>query len=185
MKSLTAAILAAAALLPAVANAQIKMLPTETVSASATIEAIEKSTRAVTLRGADGTRTTVTAPPEVKRFDELKVGDVITAKYMESISLRKKMPGEKDTVSAGAAVAPTGGARPGATASSQRTITATITAIDPAVPSISLSGPNNWKYTGKVADKAALAQVKVGDRLDITWMEAVLVSADSAKPKPK
>jgi hypothetical protein len=34
-----------------------------------------------------------------------------------------------------------------------------------------------------VADKAALAQVKVGDRLDITWTDAVVMSLDSAKTK--
>jgi hypothetical protein len=62
-------------------------------------------------------------------------------------------------------------------------ITATITAIDPNVPSITLAGPNNWTYSSRVADKAALKQVKVGDRLDITWTSAVLVSADSPKVK--
>jgi hypothetical protein len=32
-----------------------------------------------------------------------------------------------------------------------------------------------------VADKKALASVKVRDQLDITWTEAVLISADPAK----
>ena len=60
-------------------------------------------------------------------------------------------------------------------------ITATITAIDPKIPSISLSGPNNWNYSSRVADKEALKQVKVGDELDITWTEAVLLSVDAAE----
>ena len=67
---------------------------------------------------------------------------------------------------------------PGGTAATQRTITATITAIDPKMPSITFSGPNNWKYTSKVQDTAALAKVKVGDKVDIVWTEAVLVSLD-------
>ena len=73
------------------------------------------------------------------------------------------------------------GARPGGTAATQRTITATITAIDPAVPSITFSGPNNWKYTSRVEDKQALSKVKVGDRVDITWTQALLASFDDAK----
>ena len=58
----------------------------------------------------------------------------------------------------------------------QRTITATITAIDQNVPSITFSGPNNWTYSSRVEDKKALAKVKVGDKVDITWTAAVLVS---------
>jgi hypothetical protein len=75
------------------------------------------------------------------------------------------------------------GARPSATVTAQRSITATITAIDPAVPSITLSGPDKKTYTHKVADREALKQVKVGDRLDITAQAAVLVAADAPKPK--
>jgi hypothetical protein len=32
-----------------------------------------------------------------------------------------------------------------------------------------------------VADLAALAKVKVGDRVDITWTEALILSLDAAK----
>jgi len=49
------------------------------------------------------------------------------------------------------------------------------------VPSISFSGPNGWKYSSRVEDKAALAKVKVGDRMDITWTLAVLISAEAPK----
>ena len=55
------------------------------------------------------------------------------------------------------------------------TITATITAINPEVPSVTFTGPTGWKYTSKVVDKEALAKVKVGDKFDIVWTEAVLV----------
>ena len=72
-------------------------------------------------------------------------------------------------------------ADPSATATAQRSVTATITAIDPAVPSITLQGPDKKIYTEKVADKEALKQVKVGDRLDITWSAAILLSADTPK----
>jgi hypothetical protein len=73
------------------------------------------------------------------------------------------------------------GAKPGVTGASQRTITATITAIDSKIPSITFSGPNNWKYSSKVQDTKMLSQVKVGDKVDITWTEALLVSFDSPK----
>jgi len=69
----------------------------------------------------------------------------------------------------------------GATASKQRTITAEITAIDMKVPSISFKGPNGWAYSSKVEDKNALSKVKVGDKVDITWTEALLIGFDTPK----
>ena len=181
MKKLAITVLAAAIMFPALAAAQIKTLPGEAVTVTATVEAIERSTRSLTLKGEDGKLEMITVPVEVKRFDTLKVGDKITAKYYENIVLRKKAPGEPDVNTLSGGVTPGSGAKAGGTASAQRTITATITAIDPSIPSISLSGPNNWKYSSRVEDKAALAQVKVGDKLDITWTEAVLISAEAPK----
>ena len=180
---LATTVLAAAIFAPSIATAQIKTLPGESHTVTATVEAMEKSTRMLTLKAADGTLTTITVPSDVKRYDGLKVGDRITAKYYENIVLRKKAPGEKDVNTLSGGVAPSPGSRPTGTASVQRAITATITAIDPSVPSISLSGPNNWKYSSKVADKEALKTVKVGDKLDITWTEAVLLSVETPAAK--
>lgn len=183
MKRVTAAIITAIALLPALAAAQIKTLPGETVTATATITAIDTATRSVTLRAADGRVMTTVVAPEVKRFNEFKVGDVITAKYQDQVILRLMKPGEKAVNSATASVAPHDSARPSATATVQRSFTATITAIDAAAGSITVTGPDKGSYTHKVADKEALKQVKVGDRLDVTYSAAVLLSAESAKPK--
>jgi hypothetical protein len=65
--------------------------------------------------------------------------------------------------------------------SSRQHITATMAAIDPNVPSIRFTGPNGWKYSGRVQDKEALAKVKVGDKLDITWTEVLVLSIDESK----
>ncbi len=129
----------------------------------------------MTLKLADGTYETIVAPASVERFDAIKVGDVLTARYYDNIVLRVKKPGEKDVDTSNAALTKTPGAVPGATAAKQRTITATITAIDMKIPSITLVGPNNWKYSSKVEDVNALKTVKVGDKLDITWTEALLI----------
>ncbi len=181
MKQIAASVLAAVLFLPAIAAAQIKTLPGEAITVSATVEAIERSTRMLTMKGPDGKLEMVSVPADVKRFDTLKVGDKITAKYYEVITLRKKAPGEKDVNTLTGGVTPGSGAKAGGTAATQRTITATITAIDPKIPSISLEGPSNWKYSSRVADREALKQVKVGDKLDITWTEAVLISAEPPK----
>ena len=163
------------------ASAQTKTLTGEEVTVTATIEAIDAKARVLTLKGADGTYEMVQAPAEMKRFSELKVGDKITARYYDNVVIRLKKPGEAAVDLDTAAATPGSGKRPGGTAATQRTITATIVAIDPKVPSITLTGPNGWKYSSRVEDKKALSQVKVGDKLDITWTEALLISVDSAK----
>jgi hypothetical protein len=161
------------------AGAQTKTVTGETKVVTATVEAIEASSRTLTLKLKDGTYTDVTAPAAMKRFDEIKIGDTIAARYYENVVVRVKQPGEKDvdTTSAGAPVTPDG---KGGTMARQRTITATISAIDQSIPSITFTGPKGWKYSSKVRDKNALATVKVGDKVDIVWTEALLVSLDPA-----
>jgi hypothetical protein len=46
------------------------------------------------------------------------------------------------------------------------------------VPSITFTGPNGWKFSSRVDDKKALEKVKVGDKLDITWTEALILSVE-------
>jgi hypothetical protein len=183
MKVPSTTILAMSALLFAngLVGAQTKIIPGESTTESATIVALEQSTRSMTLKNQDGTFETMQVPADVKRFAELKVGDTITARYYDNIVVRLKRPGEAAVNVDSAAVTPGTGKRPGGTAASQRTITATVTAIDPNVPSITVKGPNGWIYSRKVTDTKALAQVKVGDQLDITWTDALLISVETPK----
>jgi len=163
------------------AHAQVKILPGEHQTISATVEGIETSTRMLTLRGPAGNLRTVHVPADVKRFSTIKVGDTVQATYYDNVILRVKQPGEAAVDTLEGAGTATPGQKPGATVAAQQTITATIDAIDMNVPSISFKGPRGWAYTQKVQDKKALAQVKVGDRVDITWTEAVLVTVGGAK----
>ena len=166
------------------ASAQVsKTLTGETQVVTATVEAIAPATREVTLKKPDGTYAVVTAPPEMKRFNELKVGDKVTVRYYENIVVRLKAPGEKDVDSSSGGTTRGTGDKPGATVAEQRTITATITQLDPKVPSITFTGPNGWSYSSRVEDKVALSKVKVGDKVDITWTAAALVSIDDVAAK--
>ncbi len=160
--------------------AQSRTVSSETRTETATVEAIEASTRTITLKKSDGTFVTTWAGPEIKRFEEIKIGDKVNARYYENVVVRLKQPGEPDADTKTKPMTTTYSdlLLPGGTAAKQRTITATIAAIDMKVPSISFTGPNGWKYTSKVQDKEALAKVKVGDKVDIVWTEAVLLSVE-------
>ena len=178
MRALTTCAMAAGiALASSAAMGQVtKSVMGETTVVTATVEAIEHATRQVTLKNEDGTYEVLNVPASVKRFDGLKVGDKVKARYYENIVLRLKDPAEKDVDTSTAGVTPSGGVKPTGTVAAQRTITAKITAIDNTVPSITFTGPNGWKYSTHVQDKKMLAKVKVGDKVDITWTEAALVS---------
>jgi hypothetical protein len=182
MKRFVAMVVAVVVMLPVarVAMAQSKTLTGQTKTVTATVEAIEAASRTLTLKQQDGTYVETVVPADVKRFSEIKIGDTITARYYENLVIRVKRPGEKDMDTRMKSTTAAAGGAAG-TRAKQRTITATITAIDPSVPSITFTGQTDWKYSSRVEDTKALAGVKVGDKVDITWTEAMLVSLDTVK----
>ena len=90
----TLAVLAVLVALPLVARAQKPVTQTDAVEVTAKIEAIDKTARLVTLKDKEGEMETIKCGPEVKRFDELKVGDTVTFRYYESIAYAIRKPGQ-------------------------------------------------------------------------------------------
>ena len=76
--------------------AQTKTVTSEMRTETAIVEAIDASTRTVTLKKADGTYVTIVAGPEITRFAEVKVGDKVNARYYENVVVRLKQPGESE-----------------------------------------------------------------------------------------
>ena len=73
--------------------AQSKTVQGKEVTATATIEGIEQSTRQLYVKKADGTSDVVYVPEAIKRFSSLKVGQRITVPYYENVVLRMATPG--------------------------------------------------------------------------------------------
>ena len=173
-------VLAAAALaLTASLAAQSKTVTGKEVTVTAVIEGIEQGSRQLYVKKPDGTNDVVYVPETIKRFSSLKVGQKITVRYYENVVLRMAAPGAAPIDSSSRSVTPAAGTA--GTAARQQTITAVISAIDPKLPSVSFTGPRGWNYTTRVEDKALLSKFKVGDKVDITWTEAMLVSVEDAK----
>ena len=180
------AIVAVLATLPVVASAaghrQAEKAVTRQnqVTATATVTAIDPATRSITLRMENGDSDTFTAGPEVKRFSELKVGDTIKATYYESLVFQVRQPGAPPppagTVAGGRLKDAPGGAL-----GTQITTTVTVKAVDMAAPSITVVTADGRTLTRKIAERKNLDGVKAGDRIDITYSQAVVVSAEPAK----
>jgi Cu/Ag efflux protein CusF len=148
---------------------------------TATIKAIDPKTRSITLRAENGDEDTFTVGPEVQRFDQLKVGDTIKATYYESLVFQLKKPGAP-AATAGAVV---GGGRlkdtPGGAIGTQETTTVTVKAVDMNVPSITVVTADGRTLTRKIADKKNLEGVNPGDKIDITYSQALVVAAETGK----
>jgi Cu/Ag efflux protein CusF len=169
--------------LPAsLAHAQQTVTKQNVVTGTATITAIEPTTRHITLKNEKGEEDSYTVGPEVTRFNELKVGDKIRMTYYESLVFQLRKPGDTaNPAGDDAAVTRTQGGAPGATIASQMKRTVTVASVDPATGSITVKTEDGRTVTRKVDDKKNLADVKPGDRIDITYTEAIVTGVENAK----
>lgn len=165
-------------LLQAPVRAQSRTVSGEMKVVTGTVEKIDLTARILTIKTATDYEE-ISVPATVKNFSNVTVGDKLTLRYYDNVVLILKKPGEavvdRRTESVTPGIAGTSG-----TLAKQRTITATITAIDEQAPSVSFKGPRGGTFTSPVRDRAALSTVKVGDQVEITWTDAVLVTLEPA-----
>jgi hypothetical protein len=126
---------------------------------------------------ANGEYEVLYCPPALKRCDTLKIGDRINAKYYENVVAPAEAAGR------GGSEHVERGTRAGGTGRSGEPFRASEPSRPPStqstrrcLPSAS-SGPRDGNTADRVQDKEALAKVKVGDKIDITWTEAAAAVA--------
>ena len=75
---------------------------------SAVVEAIDHETRVVTVRKADGEEITFTASTEARNLDQVSVGDILVAEYVEtfSVEVMENEGFEPEAIQAAAMAAP-------------------------------------------------------------------------------
>ena len=146
------------------------------VTETFTITAIDHARRIVSLQDADGNVEDVVCGPEVERFDALKVGQKVTFRYYESLVYAIQKPGSAPASPGGASVTRSPGDKPGGTLAQQMTAVVTVNAIDPKVPSVTITDAENRKMSFKVENPKNLEGVKVGDKVQITYTQALAIS---------
>ena len=155
------------------------------VKVTATVMMIDQKTREVTLKAEDGREATFVADSTVKNLAQVKKGDVITATYTEAVAyevMKKgvKAPGAESKVAA-ATAAP--GTKPAAAVGQKTTVTVTVVAMDPKVPSVTFKGPAGNTRTIKIASADKLKGVNIGDTVDITYAEAIAIKVETPTKK--
>jgi Cu/Ag efflux protein CusF len=155
------------------------------VEARATVTAIDPSQREITLKDAKGSTVVFDVSEDVKNLDQIRVGDEVVASYTEALAWQVKpagtgAPGVSEDTSLTAAKP---GDRPGGKVGRTVTLTATITGIDLANGTVTLTGPGGKSKTIKARDPSNLKKVKVGDLVDIAYTEALAVSVQPVANK--
>lgn len=147
--------------------------------AVATVVDLDLAKRIVTLKNEAGEVRDFKVGEEAVNLPKVKVGDIVTIKFYESVAVEVVKPGtatgagENTTI-----VRAKPGEMPGGMVAHQNTVLATVKAIDKKAGSISLMGPAGKTVKVKVEHPANLEKVKVGDELLITFTEARAISVE-------
>jgi hypothetical protein len=153
----------------------------DTFSVTVTVTAIDPSTRSVTLAGEDGSKATFTAPPEIRNFDQIHVGDKVNATIAERLVVFVRSGTTQPSVSHAAALARAPkGAKPGALIAETFEIVATVKSIDTEKRTATLQFADGQTKTVPVRRDVDLSRYKVGDSVVIRITKALSVLV--AKP---
>lgn len=137
--------------------------------ARAVVEDVDKQARQVLLHLPENTLLTLTVPPDVKGIDKLKPGDQVAVKYYDATILHLAKTDAAPT--AQPKVTPGNGEVQGVR---------TVVAVDPSRGTVTLADANNHVETLSLPDQPIVKTLKPGDKVDVTYKEAIDVSLDTA-----
>jgi hypothetical protein len=150
----------------------------QSITISAVVEAIDHETRVVTVRKPDGDAVTFTASDEARNLDQVEVGEVLNAEYIESVSIEVMA---NESMEAGAAevsaMARTKkGEMPGIAAMDAIVVTATVEEINLETNTFKLKGPDGTVNEYVARNPENLKRAVVGDLVVITVTEALAIT---------
>lgn len=159
-------------------TASARIVGAAMTTATGKVTAVDPATRAITLQGNNGNTVEVVAGPEVRNFQQIKPGDMLTLDYYESVGVdvRPAGSGAPEVKTETAATRSADGAKPGGAVGRQTAITAEIWHINKSANLVTLKGPQGGMRTIQVKDpalQARLQQLKEGDLVDFTITQAV------------
>ena len=152
-------------------------------SVSAVITAIDAKTRELTLEGSLGNLITITAGPELARFDELAVGDMVNATYTASVSGELRAPTEEELANPlivldAEAIKAQKDEDPGAAAGVTVRAVCTIEGMNRVTGTVMLKDSDGDFHLIEDVDPAKMADVNIGQTVVVTYTEAVALSLD-------
>jgi Cu/Ag efflux protein CusF len=157
------------------------------VSVTAKVQAIDQTTREVTLKGPLGNTITFTVDKRVARLNEVKVGDEVTADYYVSVAAEVRQPTDAEKATPIAVLKETAkapaGTEPAAGVLHITKAVVTIEGLDRPTKCVTVMGPKGNLATIEVADVANLPKLRIGDTVIVTYTEALAVSLQKRPAK--
>jgi Cu/Ag efflux protein CusF len=171
---------------PAVA-APVTYEDSATVAMTAKVEALDYSTRRITLRDSSGRASTFIVGQQVQRLNEVKVGDRVTADYYVAYAAELRAPTDEEkanplVVLQQTAKAPAGTAPAGGALRVTRAVV-TVEGIDRPTKSVTVKGPGGNLFVVESGKPENLSKIKVGDTIVVVYAEALAVTLE--KPAAK
>jgi hypothetical protein len=157
------------------------------VKMQASVEKIDAKKRQLTLKGSQGKRVTLTATENIKRFDEIEVGDSVRAEYLTFLraEFREPTAEEKATplvVLSEVARAPKEVAPAGVVGAVVKAVVEVV-AIDTEEKLVAIQGPRGNFTVLPVRDEAVLRNLSLGEVVIMTYAEAVALSLEKEEAK--
>jgi len=156
----------------------------QTVHATATIDAIDKKNRIVTLKGENGNMYSVPCGKEVRNFDKLKVGDTVDIDYFEAVAVEAKkaegVPSVTEVITGDRAEK---GAQPGAVVLRKVHIVTEVLGNNPETQTVAVRGPRGNIVQVKIRDPKVFESLKGGGQIDLTYAEGLAVAVKPGKKK--
>jgi Cu/Ag efflux protein CusF len=149
------------------------------VTAVATVEAINQETREVTLRKENGETVTLVVGPEARNLAQVEKGDKVTVTYEVGLLVGIGPPGQPVRVEDTQVARTPAGARPGGSIRQTTAVTATILEIDTAARTVVLQGPRQTVELA-VAPDVDMSKAKVGERVGVVYSESFALTVEPA-----
>ncbi len=151
-----------------------------TTQITAVVEAINHETREVTVKRADGEIINFVASEEARNLDQVSVGDIIHAKYVQSMSIEVVANEGFEPAAGGVStIARTDkGEMPGMVATDTQIVTAIVEEINLEANTFKLKGPDGNINEFTALDPENLKRAEVGDLVVITTTEGVAISVE-------
>jgi Cu/Ag efflux protein CusF len=153
------------------------VMATGTVKATATVVAIDAATRTVSLKNKQGKVTDLQVGEDVRNFEQLRVGDLVTVEYKEALSVSlNRQSGLRSSTERQIEDRAAPGAKPGGMVGREVTVTADVVAVNARTGMVTLKGPRGRTVDVHVEDPRQLKAVRRGDQVQAVYTEALAVS---------
>ena len=151
----------------------------ETVTETVTVRAIDTTARTIALQLPDGTTAHFTAGPELRNFDQLKVGDRIRATAVSRLSVFVDREGPAGPASAEVLARSPKGAKPGGLVAQTYEVVGTVKSIDTGTRRAVLEFSDGTTKTVPVRKDVDLSRYKPGDNVVIQVTQQLTVVTES------